>query len=133
MKRFYFLASLLIELIVAITACGSPAPAEVVAAHVKALNAGDITALAALYTDDVVFSFGPVPPEGTFHTITGKAEVLADDLKSIAKNTQLTLVTVPSMPNSRWNAHMYLKVPGVLKVIMKLEPPVRDRRPSRAG
>ncbi|MCZ6891811.1 MAG: nuclear transport factor 2 family protein, partial [Chloroflexi bacterium] len=91
MKRFYFLAALLIGLIVVITACGGPAPAEVVDAHVKALNAGDIAALAAIYTDDVVFSFGPVPPEGAFETLTGKVEVLADDLESIAKNGQLTL------------------------------------------
>ncbi len=91
MKRFYFLVALLIGLIVVITACGGPAPAEVVDAHVKALNAGDITALAAIYTDDVVFSFGPVPPEGAFETLTGKTEVLADDLESIAKNGQLTL------------------------------------------
>ena len=104
MKRLYFLVSLLIGLIIAIAACGGqtevivvvtptppPAPAEVVDAHVKALNAGDITALTALYTDDVVYSFGPVPPEGAFETLSGKAEVLANDLKSIAKNAQLTL------------------------------------------
>ncbi len=67
MKRFYFLVSLLIGLIITITACGGqtevivvatptpappPAPAEVADALVTALNAGDITALAALYTDD---------------------------------------------------------------------------------
>ncbi len=91
MNRFYFLVSLLIGLIVAITACGGPAPTEVVDAHVKALNAGDIAALAAIYTDDVVLTFGPMPPEGSFETLTGKAEVLADDLENIAKNGQLTL------------------------------------------
>ena len=111
MKRFYFLVSLLIGLIVAITACGGqtevivvatptpttpPAPAEVVDAYVNALNAGDITALAALYTDDAVFSFGPVSPEGGFETLTGKAAVLADDLESIANNAQLTFSNTSS-------------------------------------
>jgi len=109
MKRFYFLVSLLIGLIVAITACGGqtevivvatptpttpPAPAEVVDAYVEALNAGDIAALAAVYTEDAVFSFGPVSPEGGFETLTGNAAVLSDDLESIANNAQLTFSNV---------------------------------------
>ncbi len=109
MKRFYFLVALLIGLIVAITACGGqtevvvvatptpttpPAPAEVVDAYVEALNAGDIAALAAVYTEDAVFSFGPVSPEGGFETLTGNAAVLSDDLESIANNAQLTFSNV---------------------------------------
>lgn len=109
MKRFYFLVSLLIGLIVAIAACGGqtevivvvtptpappPAAAEVADALVTALNTGDITALAALYTDDAVFSFGPMSPEGGFETLTGKAAVLADDLESIANNAQLSFSNV---------------------------------------
>ncbi len=109
MKRFYFLVSLLIGLIITIIACGGqtevivvatptpgppPAPAEMADALVTALNAGDITALAALYTDDAVFSFGPMSPEGGFETLTGKAAVLADDLESIANNAQLSFSNV---------------------------------------
>ena len=98
MKRFSFLVALLIGLIVAITACGgqtevivvvtptpTPAPAEVAKAYLEAFNTGDITALAALYTDDVVLSVGPLPPEGAIETITGKAALLADDAEDIAK------------------------------------------------
>ncbi len=109
MKRFYFLVALLIGLIVAITACGGqtevivvvtptpappPAPAEVVDAYLEAFNAADIAALAAIYTDDVVLSVGPLPPEGTFETITGKAALLVDDAEDIAKNAQLTLSNI---------------------------------------
>ena len=100
MKRFSFLVALLIGLIVAITACGGqtevivvvtptpappPSPAEVAKAYLEAFNTGDITALAALYTDDVVLSVGPLPPEGAIETITGKAALLADDAEDIAK------------------------------------------------
>ena len=65
-------------------------PLAVADAYAAAFNAGDINALVALWADDAVFSFGPFGPGGEFETSTGKAEVLKEDLESIADNAQLT-------------------------------------------
>ena len=68
-------------------------PRAVAEAWAEAFNSGDLEALAAIYSDDVVFSFGPLPEgeEPTFHTVTGKGEVLANDREGIGTNTQITL------------------------------------------
>ena len=68
----------------------TPAPLTVVEANIAALNAGDVRGVVATYTDDTVFSFGPLPG-GAFDTNTGLAEVLEDDLRSIGNNQQITL------------------------------------------
>jgi plastocyanin/ketosteroid isomerase-like protein len=63
--------------------------------YVAAYNAGDLTALASTYyTEDTVFSFGPVGPAGEFDTVSGIAQVLASDAESIAGNEQVTISNV---------------------------------------
>ena len=76
----------------------TPASLAVVEANIKAVNAGDVRALVATYADDIVFSFGPLLG-GAFETTTGLAEVLEDDLNSIAGYLQITLSNTSASGN----------------------------------
>lgn len=65
-------------------------PLDVVQGYGAALNAGDLDTIVGLYSDDIVFTIGPFPPEDTFDTLTGKAENLADDADTIKKHGRLS-------------------------------------------
>jgi hypothetical protein len=52
-------------------------PASVVMAEVEAMNAGDIDAVLALYTDDAVIKLVPPIPPDSPDTYTGEAEIRA--------------------------------------------------------
>jgi len=98
MKRYLILAPF-IALILTMAACTTevtptptppPGALEAANAFAEAFNGGDIKALANLYSDDTVFSFGP-DPEGEFDTDTGIVEVLGSDAEDISNNAKITL------------------------------------------
>ncbi len=93
------MGTLLTIALAVLAACGDGAtatpPADPVSLfdrYLVALNAGDLEALASTYyTDDTVFSFGPIGPDGEFETQTGIAEVLAGDAAAIIDHQQITI------------------------------------------
>ena len=64
----------------------------VVTALYEAVNAGDVEAALALYSDDAVI-YMPVPPPGMPDTYTGKEEVRAWIENEVARNTEYELVS----------------------------------------
>lgn len=74
MKKLWIL---MVALIALVSCQAQPNPEEVLAAQAEALNAGDIDAVMALYTDDVVVKIDPPVPPGSPDTYTGKEEVRA--------------------------------------------------------
>jgi ketosteroid isomerase-like protein len=66
-------------------------PVAVVTALYEAVNAGDVEAALALYSDDAGI-YMPVPPPGMPDTYTGKEEVRAWIEDEVARNTEYVLL-----------------------------------------
>ncbi|NIN64529.1 MAG: DUF4440 domain-containing protein [Anaerolineae bacterium] len=93
MKRLVIAVTVIVVMLVlpgALSAQESD-PVAVVTALYEAVNAGDVEAALALYSDDAVI-YMPVPPPGMPDTYTGKEEVRAWIENEVARNTEYVLL-----------------------------------------
>jgi ketosteroid isomerase-like protein len=93
MKRLVIAVTVIVVMLVlpgALSAQESD-PVAVVTALYEAVNAGDVEAALALYSDDAVI-YMPVPPPDMPDTYTGKEEVRAWIGNEVARNTEYVLL-----------------------------------------
>ena len=87
MKRLFLALTVMLAVLVGCQA--QPSPEEMLAAMEDALNAGDVDAAMAFFTDDAVVKIAPALPPGSPDTYTGAEEIRAWFEELVAMNFEI--------------------------------------------